>query len=113
MLLLPLLILGADWPDGNCPGLASYLEAHLAWICGAEDAILVELAVGESLGAVAEGIRQGIGAGVRHFPASSCLNQHKLHLASARWMDPFSTSPPRGAVSVCWFPIWPSSEMVL
>src|ERR1035441_765107 len=49
---------------------------------GAEHAILVEFAVGEGLGAVAEGIRQGIAARVRHFQFQLILNQHKLHLAA-------------------------------
>jgi len=72
---------------------------------GAEHAILIELAVGESLGAVAEGIREGIGAGVRHFQFELVLNQHKLHLAAGALDRPaLHVTPHADPLSVCLVP---------
>ena len=61
----------------------------------AEDAVLVEFAVGERLGAVLEGVRERVGAGVGdlEFGVVSCASTKSTSLPT-RCMEPLSTSPP-------------------
>src|ERR1035437_8725757 len=95
---LAVIDIGSGLTGRQLPRLGFILRGALGLnFGGAEHAILIELAVGESLGAVAEGIREGIGAGVRHFQFHLVLNQHKPHLAAGALDRPvFHVTPPIG-----------------